>query len=91
MSDKRAAESLIEFPCQFAIKVMGKNSPEFEALVVSIVRQHVSDLGEGAVKMRPSSKGKFCSLTVTINATSQQHLDDIYRALTAHDQVLMAL
>jgi len=91
MSDKRAEESLIEFPCQFAIKVMGKSSPEFEALVVRIVRQHVSDLGEGEVKMRPSSKGKFCSLTVMINAKSQQHLDDVYRALTAHDQVLMAL
>ncbi|MDQ7015794.1 MAG: DUF493 domain-containing protein [Gammaproteobacteria bacterium] len=84
-------ESLIEFPCQFAIKVMGKNSTEFEALVISIVRQHVSDLGEGAVKNRPSSKGKFTSLTVTVNATSQQHLDDIYRALTASKQVLMAL
>jgi putative lipoic acid-binding regulatory protein len=41
--------------------------------------------------MRPSKNGNFISVTATINATSKPQLDDIYRELTAHPAVLMAL
>jgi len=89
MSD--AKESLLEFPCQFPIKAMGKNSAEFEALVVSLVRQHCPDLGEGAVVSRDSKGGNYLAVTVTVRATSREQLDNIYRELTACEHVLMAL
>ena len=82
-------ESLIKFPCAFPIKVMGKASLEFEALALSIIRESVPDLGEGAIKSRHSKDGNFVSVTATINATSQDQLDTIYRALHAHDDVLV--
>jgi len=88
MSDE---ETLLEFPCEFSIKAMGLATPEFDAVVVEIVRQHAPDLGEGAVRIRPSSGGKYLAVTVTINATSKKQLDTIYQALTDHELVLMSL
>lgn len=84
-------ESLIEFPCQFPIKAMGKNSPDFDAMVVEIVRRHTDDIIEGDVKTRLSKGGRFSSVTVTIEATSRKQLDAIYQGLTDCPDVLMAL
>lgn len=84
-------ESLLEFPCQFAVKAMGKSSSDFDAVVVEIVRQHVSDIREGAITTRPSKAGTYTSVTVMIEATSREQLDAIYQGLTDHPDVLMAL
>jgi putative lipoic acid-binding regulatory protein len=84
-------ESLLEFPCQFAIKAMGKSRDDFDAIVVEIVRRHVEDLREGAVTCRPSRAGTYTSVTVMIEATSREQLDAIYQGLTDHPDVLMAL
>lgn len=84
-------ETLLEFPCDFPIKAMGRAEDDFEALVVTLVRKHVPDLHEGAVNTRDSSGGRFLSVTVTVRATSREQLDNIYRELTACEQVLMAL
>lgn len=84
-------ESLIQYPCEFPIKIMGKTNLSFEATVLGILREHVPDLGEGAISLRHSSEGKFVSITATITATSRQQLDDLYGALNAHDDVLMVL
>ena len=56
MSDTQT-ESLLEFPCQFSIKAMGKNTADFDLVVVEIIRRHVPDLGEGSVSLRPSKAG----------------------------------
>ncbi len=84
-------ESLIEFPCRFPIKAMGKSSEHFDALIVEIIRRHVGDLSEGAVSSRPSSNGVYTSVTVVIHAESRGQLDAIYQDLTANPAVLMAL
>ena len=83
--------SLLEFPCRFPIKAMGRAEPGFDSLVVEIVRRHAPDLHEGAVISRPSKAGKWVSVTVTIEATSKAQLDAIYQALSDHDKVVMAL
>lgn len=84
-------EPLLEFPCDFPIKAMGKSEDNFDALVVEIVRKHCPDLLEGAVKSRLSRKGNYVSVTVTIQAESRGQLDRIYMELSAHEKVLMAL
>lgn len=84
-------ETLLEFPCHFPIKVMGRRCDEFEITVVTIVRKHIQNLGEGAVRSRDSGKGKFTSITVTVEVHSKQQLDDLYRELHAHELVLMLL
>jgi putative lipoic acid-binding regulatory protein len=89
MSEQK--ETLLEFPCEFSVKAMGLATDDFDSVVVEIVRRHVPDLGEGAVKTRPSKEGKYLSVTVTFEATSKPQLDAIYQDLTDHDQVLMSL
>ena len=70
---------------------MGKQSEAFEGTVVSIVRKHCPDLGEGAVQTRASKGGKYLSVTVTVRATSKLQLDNLYLELTALEEVLWAL
>lgn len=84
-------ETLLEFPCQFAIKAMGKNNLEFDLLVIEIIRRHVPDLHEQAVSSRASKDANYLAVTVMIQATSKQQLDAIYQDLSGHPQVLMAL
>ena len=84
-------ETIIEFPCKFPVKAMGAAEEGFDILVVEIVRKHVSDLTENAVKSRLSQGGKYISITVEVMAESKQQLDNIYYDLTAHEKVLWAL
>jgi putative lipoic acid-binding regulatory protein len=84
-------QTLLEFPCRFPIKAMGKAGEDFDALVVQLVRRHVPDLNEAAVTLRQSSGGKWVSVTVVVEATSKKQLDAIYRDLSAHEKVVWAL
>ncbi|MEQ1528967.1 MAG: DUF493 domain-containing protein [Methylococcales bacterium] len=84
-------ETLLEFPCQFPIKAMGKNDVELDIIVIEIVRRHVPDIKEGALMSRPSKAGNYIAITITIDATSKQQLDAIYQDLSSHPHVLMAL
>ncbi len=82
---------LLEFPCDFPIKVMGLASADFDLLVVELVLKHVTALREGAVQTRASKQGKYTSVTITVEATSQAQLDAVYQELSGHARVLMAL
>lgn len=84
-------ETLLEFPCDFAIKAMGESSDEFDAVVVEIVRRHVEEIHEGAVASKQSSGGKFTSATVTIRAHSKAQLDAIYQELSDHQLIKYVL
>lgn len=84
-------ETLLEFPCEFPIKMMGRDQPRFHEAVRSIIERHAGDVGEEAWRSTPSSKANFVSITVTINATSQAQLDSIYEELSAHEEILVAL
>ena len=84
-------ETLLEFPCEFSVKAMGLNEPGLHELVVQIVRNHCPDLGENCSHTRPSKNGKWLSVTVTLQATSKQQLDNIYMELTAHEKITMSL
>jgi putative lipoic acid-binding regulatory protein len=84
-------ESLLTFPCEFPIKVMGRSSETFETEVAGIVRKHVLDLPDSAVTSRASGKGNYVAITVIVTATSKEQLDNIYLELNAHEAVLMTL
>jgi len=83
--------SPLKFPCEFPIKVMGRQEDDFEAHVVALVGGHVGTLDAARVRTRPSANGRFLSVTVTIAAVSREQLDGIYRSLTASERVLFVL
>ncbi|MFA5983969.1 MAG: DUF493 domain-containing protein [Methylococcaceae bacterium] len=84
-------DTLLEFPCQFAIKVMGKTSPELDIIVIEIVKRHSPELNTEAVRLRPSKAGNYTAVTITIEAYSKQQLDAIYQDLTDCPHIMMAL
>jgi putative lipoic acid-binding regulatory protein len=85
------AESPLQFPTAFPIKVMGLTRDGFAQAIVAVVRRHAPEFDPSTVEMRTSSRGKYLSLTCTITATSRAQLDDLYRELTAHPMVVMVL
>lgn len=86
-----AEESLLEFPCDFPLKVMGRMETGFAQEIVAIVKQHAPEFDESSLQMRPSSKKNYISLTCTIRATSREQLDALYRELCDHRSVVMVL
>jgi len=84
-------DSLIEFPCDFPIKMMGHDTPDFRATARSLVERHAGPLADDRIQAAQSRTGRFVSITITIHARSREQLDAIYQDLTAHDDVLMAL
>jgi uncharacterized protein len=92
MTEESKPESLLKFPVAFPIKAMGKREDGFAQFVSSVVSKHAPDFDPATIEMRPSSNGRFISITVTINAQSQEQLDAIYRELSAaKDKVLYLL
>lgn len=71
--------------------MMGRDSPEFHATARALVEKHTGPLSDDAVQSSLSRKGNFVSITITIDASSQEQLDAIYRDVSSHDDVLMAL
>ena len=82
-------ESLLEFPCDFPLKVMGRDDAGFRSAAQGIVDQHASDAEPP--EERPSRDGTYLSLTYTIRARSREQLDTIYRELSAHEDIMVVL
>lgn len=86
-----ADETLLEFPCDFPLKIMGATREGFAQAVVEVVVKHAPDFDASSVEMRPSKAGNYLSLTCTIRATSKPQLDALYMELTSHPWVKVVL
>ena len=84
-------DTLLTFPTDFPIKIMGEKREGFAHAMVELVQRHAPDFKAETLEMRASSSGKYLSVTCTIRATSKAQLDALYREITAHPWVNMAL
>ncbi len=84
-------DSLIEYPCDFPIKVLGLSQPGFAKAVMEVVVRHDPNFQAGSMEMRSSSKARYVSLTCTVRATSREQLDALYQELCDHPMVVMVL
>jgi len=85
------ADSLIEYPSDFPIKVMGATHVDFAATIIDVVLEFDPTFHIDRMEVRPSAKGNYTGLTVTVRATSRVQLDDLYRALSAHPMVKIVM
>lgn len=90
MSDGKR-ETVIEFPCEFPVKVMGARVEGFAQAVAEVVAGHDPEFDAASITMRPSRNGNYLALTCPVWATSQEQLDDLYRELSAHPMVRIVL
>ncbi len=84
-------DSLIEYPCDFPIKVMGEQVDGFVQAMLMIVRQFDPEWDDSRLSQRTSSAGKYLGLTLTVKATSREQLDELYRTLSTHPMVKVVL
>lgn len=91
MNAMSSLDSIISYPLDFPIKVMGRRVDGFAQAVVGVVKEHAPDFDEASLEMRPSRAGTYLSLTVTIRATSRAQLDALYSALSSHPLVSVVL
>jgi len=83
--------TLLEFPCDFPLKIMGPTAADFAQTIAAVVVKHAPDFDAVTMEMRPSRAGNYLSLTCTVRAVSQQQLDALYHELTAHPMVKVVL
>jgi putative lipoic acid-binding regulatory protein len=91
MTAPATAPSLLVFPTDFPIKVMGPRVDGFTQQIVAVVREHFPDFDSATIEVRASKFGNYLSLTATVRATSREQLDTLYRALTGHPLVKIVL
>ena len=89
--DQNLPVELMEFPCEFPLKVFGLNGPKFEGIVLDMLRMHCAKSTRFVVTRNQSKKGKYQSLTITFTAHSRQQMNDIYQSLTDSKHVVMSL
>jgi putative lipoic acid-binding regulatory protein len=85
------AESLIEYPCKFPIKVMGTKVDGLVHAITNITLQFDPAFDASTIELRESKGGKYLGVTVTVNATSREQLDELYRTLSTHPMVKVVL
>ena len=83
--------TLIDYPCEFPIKIMGKDGQNFTKSILMIVNRHVPNFDDRNIEARLSKKNKYLSLTCTVYVISQSQLDALYQELCDHPMVLMVL
>ncbi|HEY6510694.1 MAG TPA: DUF493 family protein [Burkholderiaceae bacterium] len=86
-----ASTSLIEYPSEFPIKVMGARVDGFVEAIVEVARGFDPQFDARRVELRPSSAGKYLGITLMVTATSREQLDALYQALTSHPMVKVVL
>ena len=84
-------DTLIDFPCDFPIKVMGPKADGYTEAMSFVVRQFDPEWTSDRLETRESSGGKYLGLTFTVRATSQAQLDELYRTLSTHPMVRVVL
>ncbi|MGY8905136.1 MAG: YbeD family protein [Burkholderiales bacterium] len=84
-------DSLIDYPSQFPIKVMGANAEGFVPALVLIARQFDAAFDEASIELRPSKAGNYLGVTLTVTAASRAQLDELYRTLSTHSMVKVVL
>jgi putative lipoic acid-binding regulatory protein len=82
---------LIEYPCEFPLKIMGHTQAGFAQAVLAVVNRHVPDFDGATMAMKTSKHGNYLSVTCVINASSREQLDALYQELCDHPMVVMVL
>jgi len=90
-ADSPHKTSLIDYPCDFPIKVMGKQDPGLAQALSELVLEHDPGFDPATVEIRMSKQGNYVGLTFTIRATSLEQLDSLYKALHGHPLVSVVL
>ena len=83
--------TLMEFPCDFQIKIIGVNHANFVSDVLAIACKHYPELKDDAIRSQPSKQGNYLAVTLAVFAHNQATLDALYTELSKHPDIKMVL
>lgn len=83
--------TLIDFPCQFPVKIIGINSSSFIDEIKEITLKHFPSFKNEDLKQQPSQQNNYLALTVTIFAENKDQLDLYYLEVTKNQHIKMVL
>lgn len=91
MNGHAKEESLIQFPCDFTLKIMGKTEGDFEKCAIDIIKKHFPKTDDDKIQKRFSKDNHYLSLSITVYAHSKMQLDAVYQELSSTKEILMVL
>lgn len=83
--------TLMTFPCDFDVKIIGKNTPSFAEDIFKVALDFYPELAPSALRIQESKQSNYLALTLTVHALEQATLDALYLALTKQPNVRMVL
>ena len=89
--DKNAKTTYMSFPCDFPLKIIGKNQETLKISVMNIIAKHFSGVEDKQVTITPSQNGNYLSISVVLHVQDQPSLDALYLELTKHPDIKMVL
>jgi hypothetical protein len=87
----QTAPSLIEYPSQFPIKIMGRQVDGLVHAICAIAKSFDPTFDASTIELRESKGGNYLGVTITVTATSREQLDELYRTLSTHPMVKVVL
>ncbi|WP_018690964.1 DUF493 family protein YbeD [Algicola sagamiensis] len=82
-------DEYLEFPCPFTFKIMGVADEKLPEIVMGVLQKHAP--GEYSPTTKPSSKGTYLSITVSVTVKSKEHIETLYTELGNIDLVRYVL
>ncbi len=89
--DTQKNSSPLEFPCEFFVKIIMKNSEDCEEKVTAIIQRHFDQFKADGLSLRPSKNDNYLAFTAKLHVPEQAQLDALYKDLSDEPEVLMAL
>lgn len=83
--------TLMQFPCDFPVKIIGENSNDFVQDIHRIILSHFSETADDKIIHKSSAQDNYISITATVHALEQASLDAMYEELSRHPKIKMVL
>ena len=90
-SEEERPAKLLQFPCDFPLKIVGIKADDYKDKIVEVIKKYDPDYNPAEANLKESAKGNYLSLGVVVRATSQDQLDDLYKALVDHEYTKFVL
>lgn len=84
-------KSLLEFPCNFPIKIVGMYSEVFIAEAKEVICKHFPQHVAENMTLKPSKNNNYIALSILVLAQNQEMLDAFYTEISKHPLVKMVL
>lgn len=79
-------DEFLEFPTAVNFKVLGIAEPELVDDIIAVLQQHAK-ADDYNPQVKPSSKGKYHSVTVVVQVQSKTHMELLYTELGRLERV----